>query len=266
MRFIASSAAVGCRPRTTAIGLVVKGQRMVTRRVNKTLFPENLAPLPRLRRTLRAPFFDGLRHRVCVFSHEVAWSRFVGSQVDFLPCESIEGFHGTSKMQTPEGITVIPISFQDVGALLKSDELSAVEKEIASRCRLNIIYDRGSAGTSYTQAEISVCGMTVDQLTGYLADNKNSLIDFGVRFMSDEDATNDEQEYPEGEEQDPDGESEALGYGNGFGIKVAIYHNFLANRTAAEFRAFLKNQRIPKHTKFAKELARTFAGSNPTSE
>ena len=168
-------------------------------------------------------------------------------------------------MQTPEGITVISTSHQDVLALLKSDALSAVEKPIASQTGLNIIYDHGSASTSYTQAEISVCGMTTDQIEDYLTANRDSLIDFGVRFMSDEDATSDEQEYPEGGGGDPDGESETLGYGNGFGIKVAIYHNFLANRTPTEFRAFLKNRRIPKHTKFAKELARVFAESQSTT-
>ena len=164
-------------------------------------------------------------------------------------------------MKTPQGITVIPTTYQDVAALLKSDALSVVEESIASKCGLKIICDYGTASTSYTQAEISVCGMNTDQIRDYLITNRESVINFGVLFMNDDEATSDEQEYPEGEEQDPDGESETLGYGNGFGIKVAIYHNFLANRTPAEFREFLKNRRIPRHTKFAKELARVFADS-----
>jgi hypothetical protein len=164
-------------------------------------------------------------------------------------------------MKTPEGITVISTSHQDVLALVKSDALSSIEEAIASQTGLNIIYEYGSASISYTQAEVSVCGMTSQQINEYLTTNRDSLIDFGVRFMKDEDATSDEQEFSEGEEQDSVGESETLGYGNGFGIKIAIYHNFLANRTPNEFRAFLKNRRIPKHAKFAKELARIFAES-----
>lgn len=162
-------------------------------------------------------------------------------------------------MKTPEGITVIPVSYQDVVALLKSDVLSDVEQQIASRCHMKIIYDYGSVTTSYTQAEISVSGMTTAQLGSYLADHKESVIEFGVRFFNDTETTTDEQEYPEGEEQDPDGKSETLGYGNGFGIKVAIYHSFLTARAPADLRAFLKNRRIPKHAKFAKELARVFS-------
>ncbi len=161
-------------------------------------------------------------------------------------------------MQTPEGIDVILTSYQEVVALLKSEALATVEEAIAARCHLNIIHDHGAASTSYTQSEISISGMNACQIENYLANNEHSIIEFGVGFLSDEDATSDEQEYPEGEEQDPDGESELLGYGNGFGITYVIYHNFLANRTPAEFRAFLKNRRVPKHTKFMKELARVF--------
>ena len=168
-------------------------------------------------------------------------------------------------MKTPDSLTVAPTSYQHVVSLLKSDALSNVERPIASKCRLNITYDHGAASVSYTQAEISVCGMTTDELADYMTNNVDALIDFGVRFMNDEDSARDEQEYPDGEEQDPDGDSETVGYGNGFGIKVAIYHNFLSNRTPSEFRAYLKNRRIPKHTKFAKELARVFAGSSAAS-
>jgi hypothetical protein len=76
--------------------------------------------------------------------------------------------------------------------------------------------------------------------------------------LSDRKAASDEQEYLEGEEQDQDEPGVSFGYANGFGAKCAIYHNFLANRAPSEFRAFLKNRRIPTHTKYAKELTRVF--------
>lgn len=161
-------------------------------------------------------------------------------------------------MQTPEGIIVLPTSYQAVLSLLKSTALGAVEEAIATRCGLRIIPGDGTASITYTQADISVSGLTTTQLEDYLTTNRNSLISFGARFLCDDDATSDDQEYPEGEEQEPDGESQERGHEVGFAIKIAIYHNFLANRTPAEFRVFLKNRRIPKHTKFAKELARIF--------
>jgi len=162
-------------------------------------------------------------------------------------------------MKTPEGISIIPTTYQEIVSLLTSDELAGVECPIAEQCGLQILRDMASTTTSFAQAEVSVSGMTVDEIKRYLALHRDRLVAFGVRFLRDEDATKDEQEYPEGEEQDAEGESEAIGLGVGFGVKYAIFHNFLANRSAADFRAFLKNRRIPKHTKFAKELERVFA-------
>jgi hypothetical protein len=164
-------------------------------------------------------------------------------------------------MQTPVGITVIPTSYPEVVALLKSAPLDAVERAIADRLRAKIIDHASAASISYTQGEISVSGMTVGQIEAYLAANRKPLIDFGVRFLGDQEATSDEQEYPTGEEQDQDQPGVDLGLARGFGIKIAIYHNFLANRAPAELRAFLKNRRIPRHAKFAKELERVFRAS-----
>ena len=171
-------------------------------------------------------------------------------------------------MKTPEGIHIIPTTHQEVVALLTSDELDAVESPIAERCRFNILHDLSSTTTSSVQAEVSVSGMSVSEIVDYMVNHRKHLIEFGVRFLGDDDATNDEQEYPEGEEQVPDGESVSLGYGVGFGVKYAIYHNFLSNRPAGALRAFLKNRRIPRHTKFANELARVFTDTQeaPTEE
>ena len=171
-------------------------------------------------------------------------------------------------MKTPEGITITPTSYQEIVALWTSDELAAVECPIAEQCRLKIIRDLASTTTGHLQAEVSVSGMTVADITHYLALHRNHLVAFGVRFLGDKDATKEEQEYPDGEEQDGDDQSETMGLGVGFGVKYAIYHNFLSNRLSAEFRAFLKNRRIPKHTKFAKELERVFTevGSLNTEE
>lgn len=166
-------------------------------------------------------------------------------------------------MKTPEGITLIPTSYQEIVALLMSDELAVVESPIADQCRLRIIRELTSARTSYLQADVSVSGMTIAEIRQYLVLYRNHLVEFGVRLLGDSDTAQEEQEFAEGEEQDEDGESETVGLGVGFGVNYAIYHNFLANRPAAEFRAFLKNRRIPHHTTFAKKLERVFAKSGP---
>lgn len=169
-----------------------------------------------------------------------------------------------SHMKTPEGITITPTSYQEIVGLLTSDELAGVECPIAEHCRLKIIRDLASTTTSHLQAEVSVSGMTVAEITHYLTLHRNQLVAFGNRLLSDKDATKEEQEYPDGEEQDADADSETMGMRVGFGVKYAIYHNFLSNRHPAEFRAFLKNRRIPKHTKFAKELERVSAELSST--
>ena len=70
----------------------------------------------------------------------------------------------------------------------------------------------------------------------------------------------DEQQYPEGEEQDPDGESIPMDFTyNGFGLTAAARYHFVSQRTGKELRAFLKNRRIPYHTKYAKQLEAVYA-------
>jgi hypothetical protein len=100
--------------------------------------------------------------------------------------------------------------------------------------------------------------MTASDIEVLLRDRRDRLVAFGARLLRDQSATCDEGEYPEGEEQDTSGPSELVGLGTGFGVKYAIYYNFLANRTPAELRAFLKNRRTPHHARFSRDLRRLF--------
>jgi hypothetical protein len=155
-------------------------------------------------------------------------------------------------------IKVIPTPYQEVLALLRSDALRAVEQPIAAAIGSRIVEDYSTTCTSYTQADMSVSGMTVAQTAALLTSQRDQLIRFGITFLRDESATDNAEEYPDGEEQDPSETVEVHGHGVGFGIKVAIFYNFLAHRTPAEFRAYLKNRRIPHQAKFARELRRVF--------
>lgn len=155
-------------------------------------------------------------------------------------------------------IKLIPTSYQDVLALLRSEALRAVEQAIATAVGIRIVENYSTTCTTYTQADMSVSGMTVAQTETLLVSHRDLIIKFGIAFLRDEEATDDAEEFPDGEGQDPSGTAEVLGLGVGFGIKYAIFYNFLAHRTPEEFCAYLKNRRIPHHARFARELRRVF--------
>jgi hypothetical protein len=77
-------------------------------------------------------------------------------------------------------------------------------------------------------------------------------------LLRDREAPRDDEEYAEGEDQEPPESTAVEGPGTRFGIKHAIFYNYVANRTPAEARAYPRNRRIPHHARFAKELRRVF--------
>ena len=155
-------------------------------------------------------------------------------------------------------IKVIPTSYAETLALLRSDALRSVEEAIAHETADRIVVDESSAATTSMQADLSVSGMTVAEAEALLLSRRDEIVRFGVAFLKDETATSDAEEYPAGEEQDPSETVEMHGLARGFGVKYAIYFNFLANRPATEFAAYLKNRRIPGAAKFARELRAVF--------
>jgi hypothetical protein len=151
--------------------------------------------------------------------------------------------------KTPEGITITPTVHADVVALLGSEELAAVERGISQGGGLEIIYDDpNSVTTTNRRAEISVSGLTVEQIREYLCTHREALIAFGIASLGDQ-----RESESEDEEQ-----GVTLGLGNGFGILYAIYHHFITQRPKAEFHAFLKNRRIGRQATFAKNLRRIY--------
>ncbi|MBB3210641.1 hypothetical protein FHS27_006489 [Rhodopirellula rubra] len=144
--------------------------------------------------------------------------------------------------------------------------MADVETAIAAGIQMAICRDHLNTTANYTQAEISLSGLTIDQISSILRSDQSSLIDFGVRFLRDEEATEEVQEYPAGEEPDPDDVDETVtehGLGVGFGITYAIYWHFLTNHTAKDFTEFLKKRRIPGARKFATDLRRIYADLKP---
>ena len=158
-------------------------------------------------------------------------------------------------------IKIIPTSYPSVVKLLNSESLRAVEDPIAIVVGRNIIKDQSTASLTYILADISVSGMSAEDMDVFLLGNREMLIKFGTHFYKDELAGENDEEFPEGEEIGTDDASQTvkiLGLGMGFGIKLAIYYNFLANRGLDEFFEYLKNRRIPHYRKFAQKLERIF--------
>lgn len=161
-------------------------------------------------------------------------------------------------MPTPE-IKIIPTPYQEVLGLLHSEPLKRVEKAIAAAVKLKIIEDYSFACTSSTQETMSVSGMTPQQIETLLKEHGDRIIRFGIRCQLNDAATAKDDDYDDDEEEDLPDQPEVLGLGTGFGILHAIDYNFLANRTPAEFLAFLKNRRTPQAARVAKELRQLFA-------
>lgn len=156
-------------------------------------------------------------------------------------------------------VKVIPTPYQQVLALLQSDALRAVEQPIAAAVGSRVVEDYSTACTSLTQSDLSVSGLTVAEAEALLVAERERLIRFGVAFLRDEAATAGGEEFPPGQEAEPSETVESHWLGVGFGVKYAIYYNFLARRTQAEFQAYLKNRRVPHRARFARELRRVFA-------
>jgi hypothetical protein len=166
-----------------------------------------------------------------------------------------------TQMPAKSTIKILPTPFADVELLLKSDALRAVEEPIAAGVDMKVVYDYTSASVSIAQAWISVGGMTCQELEQFVAEHRDALIRFGIRFQTEQRNAESRQEYPEGEEPGPGDEDEIVevhGLANGFGATLAAQFNFLANRTPQEHRDYLNNRGIRPAAKFAKDLRRIF--------
>ena len=154
-------------------------------------------------------------------------------------------------------IRVIPTPFHDVLALLHSPALRAVEQAIVAKTGSRIVEDYSVTRTSMTQADLSVSGMTVAEAESLLITHRDRIIAFGVALAPD-DSTDHDGEFPEDEEQDASEPVEVLGMAVGFSVGLAITYNFLANRTASDYLAYLKNRLVPHQARTARELRRVF--------
>lgn len=105
--------------------------------------------------------------------------------------------------------------------------------------------------------EIKLSGIDEADLLTLFTEDKEDLFNFTFNAYSKEIKLDDIEEYPEGEELTEEEKPvtvERFGPSIGFGIKFAIYYNFLKNDKNAELGDFLKAMKIPYSSRFKKRL------------
>jgi len=155
------------------------------------------------------------------------------------------------------------VSALEVKQLLASPELAAVEEAIAARAGQRVHRDSVDVTYTYTQIELGFTPLTADEVSRRLREERDGLVEFGVAFLADPEATESTDEFPPGEEPGPGDEGETiaeLGLGCGFGITYLIYLYFLRERPRPEFTTYLKKRRIPFAAKFARDPRRVYEG------
>jgi hypothetical protein len=162
------------------------------------------------------------------------------------------------------------VTAQQAKQLLLSPELAAVEDAVAAQVGLRLIRDL--AVTTYGPVEIDVgfTPLAFDDVLQRLRADRDLLIRFRVAFLNDPFSKDEREEYPPGEEPDPEDlpkTIEMLGLGTGFGITDVVRTYYLRERPKADFTAYLKKKRTPHAAKFARELRRIFesVGGRPAA-
>jgi len=146
---------------------------------------------------------------------------------------------------------------REVELLLKSEDLSFIETSIAKGCGTYVNKDHLDFTIGILRREIANSALGINSIKDLLRSKKDSIIKFGIDFYKTQAGEPHIEEYREGEEVNEDEKSNVLeshGLGIGFGIKYAIYFNFLENDMQDELLNFLKAQRIPYAKDFAKTL------------
>jgi len=152
------------------------------------------------------------------------------------------------------------ISFDDVLALLRGPIVQGFETQYVS-ARGYRLHDSWGDSQRLTK-ELAFAKITREVIKQTLVSRAELVARYWDAVQADPNA--DEQEYPEGEEPDPDDEPDTV-YSDGptmlkrgFSIMAACSIWLLTERTEPELVSWLKFRRIPYHKKYAKEMREMF--------
>ena len=150
----------------------------------------------------------------------------------------------------------LPMTDDAIKDLLLSPDLSEIETAITRECETYINKDHIDFTIGSLRREINNSGLSIEYIRKHLYSKKDSIITFGIRFLNRFKDAPIEEEYPKGESVPKSQRPQVIsshGVGIGFGVKYAIYYDFLINRPK-ELIDFVKKERIPKANKFCKTL------------
>lgn len=151
------------------------------------------------------------------------------------------------------------IPYDEIRSLLECEELKGIQEVVSKTIGVPIAPDSNPAVTlQIAMIEVSLSGLSCEQLREILANDHELIVKFGSRFLSDELFDDDEQEYPLGEENDADGEKMIIGLGKGFPILLAINVHLLRDRSDKELTEYLNSRRIPHASRFTEQLRSIF--------
>lgn len=150
------------------------------------------------------------------------------------------------------------ISLEEVNELLACPELHRVQAPVAAALNLPIVVGLDAMSI---WGELSVSWLSKADFLSLLTERADLIIALGRGIQTLEGS--DDEEFAPGEEELCRDPSEALkkeivGLGNGFGLTVAIYLNFLLADDIGGLTAFLKARRMPDANKFTKQLRTLF--------
>ena len=149
----------------------------------------------------------------------------------------------------------------EVELLLKSEDLSFIETSVAKECNTYVNKEHLDFTVNILRREITNSGLDINYIKELLSSKKMPIIKFGIDFIKKQVNEPHVEEYPEGEEVSEVEKSKVLesqGLGIGFGIKIAIYFNFLEKDIQDELLNYLKAEKIPFASNFAKTLNRIY--------
>jgi hypothetical protein len=162
-------------------------------------------------------------------------------------------------------ISPMAVTTQEAKRLLMSPELRAVEEAVAAQVGLPLLREDGrSEVVAIEQIVTNVSEytlFTLEDVLERLRSDRELLIRFWIAFHRDCHANPPAQEYPVGEEPDPDDvpqPGKVLGLVSGFGVILVVWLHFLREREKPQLAGYLKDRRTPHAAKYAANLQKIY--------
>lgn len=150
---------------------------------------------------------------------------------------------------------------RDIREILISSELSEIEVAIADECNTYVNKEFIDISIGFIRREVDNSCLPISYIREQLKLKKEKIIKLGIQIIKYTREEMIEEEYPEEEEPSEIEKTKIVssnGIGVGFGIKYAIYLDFLES-SPKELLTFIRKERIPNASKFAEALTKLYS-------